>query len=375
MQVSVEILLAMVASPLIFQNPRIAAAKRAAPELIGRCSWKGAEVPINGTGEAYTAGYDKAMSDYLREVGGTGGSLVVFYQGKKVYAKGFGYANLDEKVPFTPQTPTRISSLSKYLTKRSINLLIEQGKIEPSSKAIDILRRGGVVPLTPKGTKVDPRVESITIQNLLDHKSGIEPGLDISQCMSAEVIKMMGFQSPITQNDALGYVLGLPLNSDPGSTELYSNFGFALLGKIVQIVSGQSYESFVKSRVLDTHVDPSPWFTTTAQRKDKHPDEAEYYSWGQHRTWDSFRWDICAGAGGWVAPVNGIAEFFSKEFPGLGYDYTLFGSYTGAVTVMKVHLNSLTFAASINFRRGNDASDNDVLFSKLEKVTAGLKLP
>ncbi len=355
-----------------FQSPQVPKSKRLAPELIGKIQWKTTKIPISGSGDVRYLAFDQAITKYLREVGAPGGALTVFYKGKRVYAKGFGYADLDAKRKFTALTPTRISSLSKYLTQRAINRLIELGKLNATSKAVEILAKGGVKPI---GGKTDPRIEAITIQDLIDHKSGIDAGLDISQCMSDEVIKKMGFKRPISQNDALRYILGLPLNSDPGSSAMYSNFGYSLLGKIVEIVSGQSFESFVKTQVLAPRTDSSRWFVTTAQRKDHHPNEANYYSTETMKTWDAFRWDICAGAGGWVAPVDGVAELFSKEFPGLGYNFTLFGSYTGAVTVMKVHKNSLVFAASINYRRGNNAVDNDVLFKALENATKNLKLP
>ena len=315
------------------------------------------------------------MTDYLTEVGAPGGALSVFYQGRLVYSKGFGYAHLDEKIPFTPATPSRISSLSKYLTKKAIQILIAAGFINDDSLATKILAKGGIVPLPPPGKSPDSRINQITIKELLDHKSGILAGLNISQCTSNNVIASMALSEPVTDKEALGYILGQPLKSDPGTNETYSNFGYSLLGKIVQIVSGTPYESFVRTNVLNPLVDPAPWFVTSASKKDRRTQEAEYYSMRPNRTWDAYRFDICAGAGGWVAPVEGIARFFSHEFPGPGWDYTLFGSYTGAVTVMKVHKNSLTFAASINYRRGNDAADNDVLCAGLEKVTSSLNLP
>ena len=334
-----------------------------------------ADIPVNGECESFAKPFDAVMIDYLVKTKAPGGALSIFYKGKKVYSKGFGLANVEEKRAFTPTTPTRISSLSKHLTQRAIKILIQQGKISLETKAVDILAQEGIVPLVKQGNLVDSRLGKITVGQLLEHKSGIRAGLDISQCTSDEVIRLMGFKTPISPQDALGYVLGLPLESDPGTTTNYSNFGYSLLGKIVQIVSGKPYEEFVRTNVLFPKVDPNSWFVTSAQRKDKRREEAEYYSSISTPTWDAFRWDILAGAGGWVASVEGIAEFFSKEFPGSGWDYTLFGSYTGAVTVMKVHKNSLTFAASINYRRGNNASDNDILFKNLEQVSSGLSLP
>ena len=331
--------------------------------------------PVNGKGEAFTKPFDAVMLDYLVKTKAPGGALSIFYKGKRVYSKGFGFANVEEKRAFTPTTPTRISSLSKHLTQRAITILIQGGKMSLESKAVDILAKGGIIPIVKQGNLVDSRLGKITVGQLLEHKSGIRAGLDISQCTSNEVIRLMGFNTPISPQEALGYVLGLPLESDPGTTINYSNFGYALLGKIVQIVSGKPYEEFVKTNVLSPKVDSSSWFVTSAQRKDKRREESDYYSSNSTPPWDAFRWDILAGAGGWVAPVEGLAEFFSKEFPGSGWDYTLFGSYTGAITVMKVHENSLTFAASINYRRGNSASDNEILFKNLEQVSSRLSLP
>jgi CubicO group peptidase (beta-lactamase class C family) len=341
----------------------------------GKVDWRDVKIPTCGSGEEFAKGYDIPFSDYLREVGAPGGSLAIYYKGKKVYSKGFGYADFDQKIAFTASTPSRISSLSKYLTQRAVKILIEEGDLEMNTRAVDVLARGGIVARPPKGKIGDPRVAKITIQQLLEHKSGLVQGLDISECTDNQVLSEMGFETPVSGNDALGYILGQPLQDEPGETYSYSNYGYALLGKIIQIVSGIPYEDFVKVNVLKPQTGTMSWFTTSAQRKDKRQEEAEYYADRSTPTWNAFRWDILPGAGGWVAPTDGIAEFFAKEFPGPGWDYTLFGSYTGAVTVMKVHKNSLVFAASVNYRRGESANDNDVLFKRLEQVSDNLKLP
>lgn len=357
------------------QEPAIKLEKRKAPELIGRFNWQDADIPVNGSGENFALPYDKVMADYLREVGAPGGTLTVYYKGKRVYSKGFGYADIDRKTPFTPNTASRISSVSKFLTQRAIESLIENGQLDADDKVADILKKGGIVPLAPQGKKADPRIGQITIQHLLDHKSGIRAGLNIADCTSDVVVKEMGFAKPNSEQEALGYILGLPLDSDPGKEDNYSNYGYALLGKIVQIVSGKSYEAYVREVVIKPYADPAHWFVTTARRADKRPTEPEYYSTRFSPTWDAFRWDILAGAGGWVVPTDELADFFQRVFPGKGWHYTLFGSYTGAVTVMRVHDNTLVYAASINYRRGNGPSDNDVLFARLEEATRALTLP
>lgn len=359
----------------ILGNPVLNSHQNVAPELIGKFSWQGVKIPINGQGQDFAKAYDTVMTEFLQETGAPGGALTVFYQGKKIYSKGFGYASLVKRSPFTPKTPSRISSVSKALTLRAVEILVKSKALNLNGKAVDYLKKGGVVPMPPPGRKADPRINQITIKQLIDHRSGILPGLNIEACMSKRVSTAMKFKSPLAQNDILGYILGMPLQSSPGTKESYSNYGYGLLGKIVEIVSQKPYEIFVREKVLGVHVEAKKWFVTTSQRKDKRPDESEYFTTPDAPTWDAFRWDILAGAGGWVAPVESLAEFYCKEFTGPGWDYTLFGSYTGAVTVMKVHDNSLTYAASVNYRRGNGPNDNEILFNRLEATTANLTLP
>jgi CubicO group peptidase (beta-lactamase class C family) len=355
-----------------FQGPVIPVASRKAPELIGQYDWQQSKIPVNGTGSDALTAFDKAMVAYLREACAPGAALTVYYQGKKIYSKGFGYADIEAQIPFSASTPSRISSLSKFLTQRAIQTLLERGQLSKDAKVIDILKKGGVVPLSPKGKKPDSRLSDITVQNLLDHKSGIRQGLDISVCTSDTMIAELALRTPVQEKDALGYILGLPLDNDPGQTYSYSNFGYGLLSKIVELISHLSYEEYVRANVLGPMTDSSQWFVTSTLRKEKRATEANYYSFPGHPTWDAYRFDFMQGAGGWVAPVDGIAEFFSRTFPGKGWDYTLFGSYTGAVTVMKVHSNSLVYAASVNYRRGNDAKDNEILFKRLEDVAKEL---
>ncbi|MBI1332902.1 MAG: serine hydrolase [Armatimonadetes bacterium] len=365
------LLLCLLASLQTGPGPTISKDKRTSPEEIGRFSWGDASIPIQGEGQDFAAPYDKIMTNYLRKVGAPGGALVVYYRGKQVYSKGFGYADVDTQSPFEPSMASRISSVSKFLTQSAIKILIEDGRLDKDEKIMPILKKGGIVPLT----QPDPRLKDVTIQQLLDHKSGLEAGLNIGDYTSADTIKQMGLTQPLDTKQVLGVILSRKLEADPGKTEIYSNCGYALLGQIIEIVSGQSYETFVKENVIAPVVKPDHWFVTTASRTDKRPTEPDYYSTRSLATWDAFHWNIFQGAGGWVVPTNELADFFQRVFPGEGWDYTLFGSYIGAVTVMKVHENSLTYAASVNYRRGNGPNDNEVLYNMLEEATKSLTLP
>ena len=167
----------------------------------------------------------------------------------------------------------------------------------------------------------------------------------------------------------------LPLENYPGKEYIYSNFGYSLLGKVIEVTTQKSYEAWIKEKVVGPILDPKHWFITTAARKDKRPEETDYYSTRSIPTWDAYRWDVCQGAGGWVVPTDELAEFFAKRFSGPGWHYTLFGSYCGAVTVMHVRDDTFTYVANVNYRRGSGPNDNDILYKRLEDTAKGLTLP
>jgi len=192
------------------------------------------------------AAVDEVFSDLTKQ-GSPGCALAVYRDGKIIYTKGYGLANIEENVAITPQSVFDIGSTSKQFTAASILLLEKQGKLS----ATDDVRK--YIPELPSyGQK-------ITILHLLNHTSGLRDYLSL--------MKLAGINtdSVTTDADALALITRQKaLNFAPGSDFLYSNTGFFLLSVIVQRVSGKTLREFAGENIF------APLEMTHTQYRDNH---------------------------------------------------------------------------------------------------------
>ena len=167
------------------------------------------------------------------ENGQFNGTILVAEKGKVLYKKAFGYANLEWKIPNNLDTKFRIASVTKQFTAMLILQLVTEGKLRLDGKVADYL------PNYPKETG-----QKITIHHLLTHTSGIigEP-----QVPNLEDIERMYY----TKDEMLKYISEQKLLFEPGEGSQYSNFGYYLIGLIIERVSGKSYEQFLKEKICE----------------------------------------------------------------------------------------------------------------------------
>src|SRR5467141_1572966 len=183
----------------------------------------------------------------LTKAGSPGCALGVYHEGKMVYSKGYGLANLEQDVPITPQSVFDIGSTSKQFTAASIVLLEKQGKLSIN----DDVRK--YIPELPEyGQKV-------TIVQLLNHTSGLRDYLTLMDLAG------MHIDGVTTDEDALQIISRQKaLNFAPGSDWLYSNTGFFLLSVIVKRVSGKPLREFAGENIF------TPLAMTHTQFRDDH---------------------------------------------------------------------------------------------------------
>jgi CubicO group peptidase (beta-lactamase class C family) len=182
--------------------------------------------------EKNTKAVDAVFADLARP-GSPGCAMAVFRDGKMIYSKGYGLANLEERVPIKPSTVFDIGSTSKQFTAASILLLEQQGKLSVN----DDVRK--YIPELPDYGK------KITILHLLNHTSGLRDYLTLMELAGTNT------DSVTTDEDALGIInRQKALNFDPGSEWLYSNTGFFLLSIIVKRASGQSLGEFAAANIF-----------------------------------------------------------------------------------------------------------------------------
>jgi CubicO group peptidase (beta-lactamase class C family) len=206
------------------------------------------QIPITGIAVPGMASYDSVITSLMKRYEMPGGAVAVVKDGKLVYARGFGWADVENRVAVEPQALFRIASVSKPITAAAVFALVEARKLHLSDKAFALLP--GLI--APAGSKRDSRLGDITIEMLLQHAGGWDRDKSFDPMFIPErAAAAVGVPRPAGPNTIIRYMLGQPLQFDPGRGYNYSNFGYTVLGRIIEHVSGMSYERFVHSAVLD----------------------------------------------------------------------------------------------------------------------------
>ena len=176
---------------------------------------------------------DQMISLY-QKYGQFNGSALVADNGKVIYKKGVGLANMEWNIPNAPDTKFRLGSITKQFTATLILQLVEQGKIKLDGKLIDYL------PDYRKDTGA-----KVTIHNLLSHTSGIPSYTSLPgffQDVSRNPFKVDDFIKKYASGD---------LEFEPGTKFVYDNSGYFLLGAIIEKVTGKPYEQVLKENIFD----------------------------------------------------------------------------------------------------------------------------
>lgn len=203
----------------------------------------------SGTGDERFASYDRLISEFMKEHRVPGVSVAVTDRGKVVFARGYGYADIAAREKTQPTHLFRIASISKPITAVAILQLIERKKLSLDNKVFEILDSEDDIKAA--GDKFDPRLRDITIRHLLEHRGGWDRGQSFdAMFQSVRFAKQVGVDAPADQAAVIKAMFSQKLDFDPGQRYAYSNFGYCLLGRVIEKISGQGYADYVKEKVL-----------------------------------------------------------------------------------------------------------------------------
>lgn len=203
-----------------------------------------------GAGLAAFAGFDHEMEAFMSARKVPGGALAVVRGRRLVYARGYGWADRENKVAAGPNSLFRIASISKPFTAVAALKLVEAGKLDLEARVLEQLSTGpGAIPVDEAG--LDDRWRRITVRQLLQHTGGWDREQSFDPMFRArEIAKSNGVPSPPGPREVIRYMLGHRLDFDPGTRYAYSNFGYCILGRLIERAAGVGYEKFVQDTVL-----------------------------------------------------------------------------------------------------------------------------
>lgn len=173
---------------------------------------------------------DSVITTVFKDKEGPGGVFLVSIDGKPIYRKAFGKANLELDVAMKPENVFQIGSMTKQFTAIGILILQEQGKLQ-------------VHDAISKYIMEYPNGNNITIHQLLTHTSGIKDFTKIKSIMSIA-------KKDLTPEELVDFFKDEPVDFQPGEQFEYNNSGYVVLGYIIELVSGESYEDFIGQQIF-----------------------------------------------------------------------------------------------------------------------------
>jgi CubicO group peptidase (beta-lactamase class C family) len=344
----------------------------------------GAPLPASGPIVPELAPLQQAMTNFMTTHSFEAGTIALMKNSKMVLRQGYGWRDTNKTIVIHPDNLFRLASVSKTITGSAINKLVSAGQISASTKVYSYL---GIQPWG--GVLGDNRITNITVQHLLDHAGGwnrnTSPVGD-AVFSTIQISGNMGLGFPAAPTNVISWMFSKPLDFTPGAASIYSNFGYDVLGRVLEKASGKSYVNYLQQDLLGpygiTNIvlsrsrprDLDPWEIWYGDSPTLYPSAVDYPTnlfvrWadggGYYESFDAF--------GGLSASAPALCRYMlnywvggDRRVPGTSYGWTyiFYGSLPGATSVIHQNItqnststNGLEFAALFNIRTG--ANDND----------------
>lgn len=269
----------------------------------------------------YTPFIDRQIERFMDHSDIKGVSLAVVKNERLVFARSYGYADVENEIKTSPEHLFRIASVSKLVTAVAIMKLVEEGKL---SLADPVFGEKGFFNDEKYLKLKDKKLLDITVLNLLNHTSGWTQRYGDPMFHPLTIAEKVGDKAPATVDTYLKFVIGRRLYYKPGTVYGYSNMAYVFLGAIIEKVSGMSYENFVRYKILypngiyDMHLGHNLY-------ENKFPNEVCYYEqegsepiyscYGDSvlmpKIYGGNDIELLSSAGGWVASAPELAKFMT----------------------------------------------------------------
>ena len=187
---------------------------------------------------------DAGLSGLIDVMNIPGVSVGIVCEGQLAYAKGFGFADRSKSILASSKTEYAIGSVSKTFTATLAIILEAEGTIDLNDQITKYLPSDVVMPVSVSGS------DGITIRHLLTHTSGLEGDPPNRRNLTIDSPYDPGIWDRYSISDLYAALGSTTLENPPGSVWSYSNFGFAVLGHVLERASGLPYDRLLRDRLL-----------------------------------------------------------------------------------------------------------------------------
>lgn len=358
------------------------------PYRVTRGAPHGGQITIVGTGK--NSALDKAVTTFMTDSQVPNAEVAVSSKGKTIFSHAYTNNSLAKEKTST-STIMRLASVSKAWVDAAMFELISAHKVNPSSKVFSYL---GITKPLPAGAKVDPRVYKITIQNMIDHKSGWDDGVGTKYDPTfhmREIALTLGLTKAVNQTQYVQAQLAQPLQEAPGTTYAYCNFCYTTLGMVIAKASGMSFSKYIAEKVAAPMKLHNVLQSPTIGKPLKNEID-EYYSaysgpsaiwvksnkpWPFPYSGDDMVLEVAGGASALATNAQSMLTFMNHYIiwgtgkPQAGADWSREGSMPGTNAWSEQLPNGTNYAVIVNTRQydyGSDPNAFENLQPQIEKL-------
>ncbi|MDP2898381.1 MAG: serine hydrolase [bacterium] len=327
-------------------------------------------LPTSGIPRPQLQAFDDAMQQFMRDRGLQCGTLCVARDDTIVLERGYGWKTADHSVPLRCDALLRIASLVKPITDAAITKLVAAKALDFSDFAFDLGQSNpGILSISPVNTP-DPDLDTITVQHLLGHEGGWDSKVS-GDPMFKEIFiaNALGVSPPPTKMQTVNYWTGQPLDFVPGMDDKYANFGYMLLGLIVEEVTTKLYTTYIQDEIFTPiGVPPSeielgrslpgmrnprePWYFDPDSGKNVfNPSQTVPYPDG------GWYLEAMEAHGGLICSARAYTTFLTRYWingeprgAGESANFTFFGSLDGTFTCGRQMPSGVSYSAFFNQR-------------------------